>query len=161
MSDPVDRVRKETEGAWIVHHGQKVMMDASGAAEYPAIDQAAKATSLIVALAGTDESHLPIDKVKAIARAARLNPKRELESFLDLLENRRLISRSDGGVHVIGLTNRAALQHAADMFADDEPEPLEQAALKIADLTSIAPLPQNAVAEYVGDTYRLTSADIG
>jgi hypothetical protein len=159
MLYPRDRIRKETEGAWIVHHGQKIMMDAHGAAEFPAIDQAAKATSLIVALAGTDESHLPIDKVKAIARAARLNPKRELESFLDLLESRRLISRSDGDVHVIGLTNRAALQHAADMFVEDEPEPLEQAALEIADLTSKAPLPQNEVAEYVGDTYRLTSVD--
>jgi hypothetical protein len=42
-------------------------------AEFPAIDQAAKATSLIVALAGTNEAHLPTEKVKAIARAARLN----------------------------------------------------------------------------------------
>lgn len=83
MPDASNRVpEKESEGAWIIHRGQKIMMDAHGAAEFPAIDQAAKATSLVVALAGTNATRLPMDKVKAIGRAAGLNPKRELESFL-------------------------------------------------------------------------------
>jgi hypothetical protein len=160
MPDASDRiVKKESEGAWIIHHGQKIMMDANGAAEFPAIDQAAKATPLVVALAGTNASHLSMDRVKAIGRAARLNPKRELESFLDLLAARRLIARTATGIQVIGLTNRAALQHAADMFADEEPEALEHAALEVADLTSQAPLPQTDLTEYVGDTYKMTKPD--
>jgi hypothetical protein len=164
-SDPktaAERIaKKETEGAWVVHHGRKIMMDTSGPAEFPSIDQAAKATSLIVALAGTDSADVPHEKVKAIARAARLNPKRELQTFLDLLEERRLIEQRKASIYVLGLTNRAALQHAADLFIAEDPQPTERAAIELAEITSIAPQPVSEVGEYIGDTYRFTKAETG
>src|ERR1043166_3942119 len=157
-SDPktaADRVaKKETEGAWIIHHGRKIEMDANGPAEFPSIDQAAKATSLIVALAGTNSAELPHEKVRAIARAARLNPKRELQTFLDLLQDKRLIEQKKDSVHVLGLTNRAALQHAADLFASEEPETVEVAAIELAEMTSIVPQPISEGTEYIGATYK-------
>ncbi len=49
--------RDETEnnGAWIVHHGRKLALDANGAAEFSAIDEAAKAASLLAKLGETNE----------------------------------------------------------------------------------------------------------
>jgi hypothetical protein len=74
-----------------------------GDAEFPAIDQAAKAASLVFAMASSDEAELSMDQVRAIGRAARLNPKRELEGFLELLEGRRLIERTGDSVNVMRL----------------------------------------------------------
>jgi hypothetical protein len=34
---------KETTGAWVIHHGRKLVLDANGPAEFPALDEAAKA----------------------------------------------------------------------------------------------------------------------
>lgn len=151
--------QKEAQGAWVIHHGRKVSMDANGSSEFPAIDQASKATSLIVALAGTDDAIISHEKVKAIGRASRLNPKRELQAFLDLLEDRRLIEQKDSGVVVLGLTNRAALQHAAELFDEEEPESTELAAIELAELTSTSPRPFSEVSEYIGDTYEFTKSD--
>jgi hypothetical protein len=46
---PTSPIKKENTGAWIVHHGQKTIADINGSAEFPAIDTAAKAASLVVA----------------------------------------------------------------------------------------------------------------
>ena len=73
-------LNSETSGAWIVHHGQKVSLDAHGASEFPAIDTAAK--------------------------AAGLNPKIELKVLLNTLEQKRLIERKDQEISVFGITNK-------------------------------------------------------
>ena len=35
--------KKEMTGAWVIRHGRKLSLDANGSAEFPAIDEAAKA----------------------------------------------------------------------------------------------------------------------
>lgn len=158
--DAVGRVaKKETEGAWVIHHGSKIMMDANGAAEFPSIDQASKATTLIVSLAGTDADEIPKEAVQAIARAARINPKHELKSLLEILEEKRLVEVRDDSVKVLGLSTRAALQHASDLFRSSDPEQAELAALDVGELTSQAPQPVALVEEYVGDTYKFKKED--
>lgn len=64
---------KETTGAWIVHHGRKIALDASGAAEFPVIDEVAKAANLLARLGSSTTASLSKLEVGAIARSAQLN----------------------------------------------------------------------------------------
>ncbi len=59
---------KQTTGAWVVHHGRKVAADLRGAAEYSAIDLAAKAASLLARLGESDQITLSSEQVTAAAR---------------------------------------------------------------------------------------------
>ena len=59
--------KKENTGAWVIHHGRKLVLDSEGAAEYPAIDRAAKAATLLAKLGDTSESNVSRHAVKAIA----------------------------------------------------------------------------------------------
>jgi hypothetical protein len=114
---------KQTTGAWIVHHGRKVAADLHGAAEFSAIDLAAKAAGLLVRLGESDQSTLSPLQVTAAAKIGNLNPKTELGACLDHLQKRKLIDRSmSGEVSVLGVTSTSALIHAADLFEDNDPQ---------------------------------------
>jgi hypothetical protein len=54
---------KETAGAWIIHHGRKVALDVNGASEFPVIDEAAKAASLLSRLGASEKSSLSKSEV--------------------------------------------------------------------------------------------------
>jgi hypothetical protein len=47
MAKYYDAIPVRTKGAWVVHHGQKTAATISGAAEFPALDAAGKAASLM------------------------------------------------------------------------------------------------------------------
>ncbi|MDO8379066.1 hypothetical protein, partial [Phenylobacterium sp.] len=66
---------RETQGAWIIHHGRKLASDIRGAAEYSAIDLAAKAATLLARMAESNEAQLSEAQVVAAARIGGLNPK--------------------------------------------------------------------------------------
>lgn len=51
-------MEKQTTGAWVVHHGRKVAADMRGAAEFSAIDLAAKSAGLLARLGESDEATL-------------------------------------------------------------------------------------------------------
>ncbi|MCG7392654.1 hypothetical protein MHY87_07025 [Microvirga sp. ACRRW] len=150
---------KKTKGAWVVHHGRKVAADLRGAAEYSAIDLASKAATLLARLAESDEAVLSHDQVVVAARIGGLNPKSELEPCLAQLESRRVIDRADGGVAVLGITGQTALNHAADLFDDNEPQSYERAAIDLAELVSTSPVPSHMAQELIGDNHKLTNAD--
>lgn len=149
----------ETQGAWIVHHGEKVVLDANGAAEFPAIEQAAKAASLLTKLAASDDSLLTPQEVEGVAKAARLNPKRELQTYLDTLEQKRLVQREGANLRVLGITGRATLRYASVFYNEAEPTKAEAAAIDIAERTSEAPAEESVLSEYVSDTYKFTKSD--
>ena len=155
-----DNTGKETIGAWIIHHGRKIAMDAYGESEFPAMDQAAKAANLLSRLGESDNTKLTELEVKAVAKACRLNPLVSLEPLLKILESRRLIEREGDYINVLGMTTRGALRHAAGIFADSEPSYTEIASIDLSEKTSEAPLPQRIVAEYIGDTYKIADGDI-
>lgn len=151
---------KETKGAWVVHHGRKVAADVRGAAEFSAIDLAAKAACLLSRLSETDNTALSAAQVTAAAKVGNLNPKTELGACLDHLQKRRLIDRSaSGAVAVLGVTGTSALTHAADLFEDNEPLSTERAAVELAELSSKAPISAVGAIEYIGDRHKLTKAD--
>lgn len=141
-------VDKQTTGAWIVHHGRKVAADVRGAAEFSAIDFAAKAASLLARLAESNQTTIKRTQVEAVAKVGGLNPKTELAVCLAELEKRRLIQRSTtGDVAVLGVTGGTALMHAADIFEESDPQPLERAAIDLAEQASpanLAPPPRTS-----------------
>ncbi len=102
---------KEITGAWIIHHGRKLVLDTNGPAEFPAIDEAAKAAILLTKFGQSNEVKIPRTEVRAIAVASGLNPRHELTGLLQVLEKKRLIDQSDDEVSVLGVTTRGSLGH--------------------------------------------------
>ncbi|WP_439890049.1 hypothetical protein ACS7SF_12310 [Ralstonia sp. 25C] len=152
---------KETTGAWIIHHSRKIISDTAAPAEYSALDEAGKAAELLMRLGETDEATLGKEEVAAIAMATKLNPRTELAHYLQLLKGRRLIDIAGDDVQVLGVTTRSVLSHAADIFDEAQPGSHERAAIALGELASRAPLPLADAKEYVGDTFKMKSADVG
>lgn len=152
---------KKTKGAWVIHHGRKVAADMGGAAEYSAIDIAAKAGALLARLGESDEALVKASQVNAAAKIGNLNPKTELPACLKVLEDRKLINRSSAGdVAVLGVTSGSALVHTADLFEDNDPSDSERAAIALAEQASNAPVARSNAEEYLGDEYKLSSSEI-
>jgi hypothetical protein len=152
---------KETTGAWVIHHGRKLVLDANGPAEFPAIDEAAKAATLLTKLGQAHHAEIPKTEVRAIAVASGLNPRHELSGLLQVLEKKRLIEQSEDEVSVLGITTRGSLAHAADIFSEAEPTPYEQASLSLAEIASQAPIRRTEVSEKIGDQHKLSKAQAG
>ncbi|WP_050575671.1 hypothetical protein [Pseudomonas viridiflava] len=151
---------KETTGAWIIHHSRKIASDTAAPAEYSVIDEAGKAAQLLMRFGETQESNLGMQEVAAIAMATGLNPRVELPHYLELLKARRLIDIGGNEIQVIGVTTRAVLSHAADIFKDAQPGTHEQAAIAIGEISSQAPVSLTNAKEFVGDTYKMKSSDV-
>jgi len=151
---------KENAGAWVIHHGKKLVLDSNGSAEFPAIDQAAKAATLLAKLGETSDATVPKAAVKAIATASGLNPHYELDGLLGVLQEKRLVDVSTTEVAVLGVTTRGVLGHAADLFEDASPSKYERAALAIGETASVEPVKRKDVAEEVGDTHKMTSGEV-
>ena len=62
-------MEKQTTGAWVVHHGRKVAADMRGAAEFSAIDLAAKSAGLLSRLGQQLELQACVRHVRAGAGA--------------------------------------------------------------------------------------------
>lgn len=151
---------KEITGAWIIHHGRKLVLDANGPAEFPALDEAAKAATLLSKLGQTNQANIAKIEVKAIAVATGLNPRYELDSLLKVLERKRLVEVSTDEVSVLGVTNRASLSHAADMFGEADPNSYEMASISLAELASTAPVRRADIFEKIGDEHKLTNEQV-
>lgn len=156
-----EATQKENIGAWVIHHGRKLVLDANGSAEFPAIDEAAKAATLLAKLGQSNQTNVPMTEVKAIAAASGLNPRHELSGLLQVLESKRLIEASDNEVSVLGVTTRGSLRHAADMYYEADPNPYEKASISLAEIASISPTRRSDVSEKIGDEHRLTEAQVG
>ncbi len=119
MTTRYDAIPKKEKGAWVVHHSQKTASAQNASAEFPAIDAAGKASSLLSQLAGSEQTQIPKKTVDAFAQAAGLNPKTELSALLEMLKRRRVIDTSQSGeVSVLGLTTGVTVQHAGDIFEE-------------------------------------------
>jgi len=151
---------KENTGAWVIHHGKKLVLDPSGPAEYPAIDQAAKAATLLAKLGETSEATVSRKTIKAIATAGGLNPNYELDGLLGVLEKKRLVDVSENEVSILGVTTRGALAHAADLFEEATPSKFERAAIDLGDTVSVEPLQRKQVADRIGDSHKMSSGEV-
>ena len=160
MSNFYDTITTRTKGAWVVHHGQKTTATQNGGAEFPALDAAAKAASLLSQLAASAQIKVEQSRINALARASGLNPRTELPELLKLLERRRLIETSStGDIEVLGLTSGATVQHAAEIFEEQNPTPEERASIAVAELTSAAPAAHAQLLEFLSDEFKFPSAE--
>lgn len=158
MTTFYDGLDLPTKGAWVVHHGQKTASTVNAAAEFSALDAAGKAATLLSQFAASEQSLVDSSRVIALARAAGLNPKTELPQLIDMLERRRLIDRSSqGDIAVLGVTSRATVQYASEIFEDQSPTPEERAAIALAELSSVAPTSEYRTAEFLSDEFKLTN----
>jgi hypothetical protein len=161
-SSRYDKIPKKEKGAWIVHHSQKTASTQNASAEFPAIDAAGKASSLLSRFAASEELHIPKKRVDAYAQAAGLNPKTELTSLLDMLKRRRVIDTSQNGdVVALGLTSGATVQHAGDIFEEQEPTAEERATVVLADAASASPVMRKETIELISDEFSLPSQRAG
>ncbi|NTF69588.1 hypothetical protein [Rhizobium rhizogenes] len=159
MTSRYDSISKKEKGAWVVHHSQKTAAARNASAEFPALDAAGKASSLLSQFAASDQSLISKQAVDAFAKASGLNPKTELQSLLDMLKRRRVIDVSQGGdVSVLGLTTSATVQHASDIFEEQEPTAEERATIVLADVTSTSPVMRREATELISDELKLPSA---
>lgn len=151
---------KETTGAWVIHHGRKLILDTNGPAEFPAIDEAAKAATLLAKLGQTNQVNISITEVRAIATASGLNPRHELNGLLQVLEKKRLIDQTESEISVLGVTTRGSLGHAADLFQDADPSKYERASITLAETSSDSPVRRSEVSEVIADTHSLSSQQV-
>jgi hypothetical protein len=82
-----------------------------------------------------------------------------LQGYLSILEQKRLIEKTDNGLSILGITTRGTLAHAADFFVDAHPTQIEYAAITLAEACSQEPLLLKEATEYISDTHKLTSQD--
>lgn len=159
MTNRYDAIPKKEKGAWVVHHSQKTALTQNGSAEFPALDAAGKASSLLSQFAASEQSVVPKKTVDAFAQAAGLNPKTELYSLLEMLKRRRVIDTSQSGdVSVLGLTTGVTVQHASDIFEDQEPTAEERATIVLADIASVSPVMHRKSVEVISDEFKLSRA---
>lgn len=162
MASRYDDIPKKERGAWVAHHAQKTASTQNASAEFPAIDAAGKASSLLSRFAASDEMLIPKRKVDAFAQAAGLNPKTELASLLEMLKRRRVIDTSENGdVVSLGLTTAATVQHASDLFEDQDPTAEERATIVLSDAASVSPLMRKETVELISDEFSLSSQRVG
>jgi hypothetical protein len=64
-----NRLEKETKGAWIIHHGRKIALDVTAPAEFPVLDESAKAAELLMRLSQSDAATLTKQEIDAVVRA--------------------------------------------------------------------------------------------
>lgn len=151
---------KETDGAWIIHHGRKLMCDTSGPSEFPVIDESSKAATLLAKLGETNQAVVTIDAVRAIAASFNVNPRHELTGLLEVLKKKRLVDLSENEVSILGITSRGSLRHAADIFEESFPSEREKASIYLAELASKTPVLKSEAVERVSDLFALTRPEI-
>lgn len=152
---------KEVKGAWVIHHGRKLVLDVNGPAEFPAINEAAKAATLLTKLGQTNQATVTKAEARAIAVASGLDPRLELSGLLQVLERKRLIDQSTSEISILGVTTRGSLGHATDIYNEAEPSSYEEASITLAEIASEAPIRRSDVSQLIGDTHKFTTAQVG
>lgn len=152
---------KELKGAWVIHHGRKLVLDVNGPAEFPAINEAAKAATLLTKLGQTNQATVTKVEARAIAVASGLDPRLELNGLLQVLERKRLIDQSTNDISILGVTTRGSLGHATDIYNEAEPSTYEEASITLAEIASEAPIRRADVSQRIGDTHKLTNFQVG
>lgn len=154
-------MENSTQGAWIIHHTDK-LMGVTSQNDYGNLYFSGKCGMFLSALAESEnESTLSCNKVEAIAKASGINLRLELPAIQDKLIEERLIDKSsDGSVAVIGLTTSTVLKHTSNLFEKSIPSPQEKAVIELAELSSQNPITNTVVSEYIGDKYLLPKSEV-
>ena len=149
----------KTIGAWLVHHKNK-LQQVTGVTGFDNVLAAGKAVTLLSSLSASDQQTLDLKRVETLAKASGVT-KLELPYLVSLLEDRKLISRSDTGVEVLGVTNATVLQRGAELFGALGPTKEELASVTLAEMASASPVERDRTAECLSDIYKIAKAATG
>lgn len=147
-------MNKKTTGAWLVFQTGKLQR-VDSQSDFESTFVAGKAGVLLSALASDSESQLPLDRVRALARASNINTITELPVLLSVLQEHRVVDLGTNEVAVLGVTTAATLQHTADIFESLHPSNRERAAIWINEATSDRPVTLRTLSEEVSDRFEL------
>jgi len=151
---------KRTQGAWIIHHTDKLQGIVNADNEYEAINLAGKCGLLLSSLAASDDQCISKARLDALSKASNINIKTEQKAILDELEKQKLIIRSGDEINVLGLTTVTTLEHTATIFYDSDPDKREIAAIDLSEKVSELPIDEKSAKEYIADTYKLDTARV-
>ncbi|HVS18248.1 MAG TPA: hypothetical protein VMT18_06590, partial [Planctomycetota bacterium] len=154
MSDD-SPMNDRTRGAWILHHAAK-LQQVTEPGQYDDLSTAGKAGVLLSCLSASSQRQLTNAQVDAFARAHGISPKTEVPTLLGFLEERRLISRGDQEIEVLGVTSSKVLEHTAGLFDSLSPTPQQQAAIEMAETISSRPAEKSELLEVISDGYALS-----
>ncbi|MBO2661643.1 hypothetical protein [Shewanella algae] len=145
-------------GAWIVHHSNK-LQTVSHQPQYSEIAYAGKLGKLMSAITSDSRRVLSKSHVESLAVAANID-KYSVDGCLQKLSENKLVDVSDGQVSVIGLTGAAVLSHVDNIFRGLSPSDGQKAVIELAELSSGRPRTGTELKEYLGDTYKISSANV-
>lgn len=149
-------MERRIQGAWIIHHTDKLQDVKNAANDYEAINLAGKCGLLLSSLAASEEKSISETRLETLAKAANINRKTELPGILIELEKQKLISRNSSGLSILGLTTAATLEYTTSIFDDAAPKNYEVAVIDLAEKTSELPLDDQTAKEYIGDSYKIS-----
>lgn len=150
---------KKTRGSWLIHHTNK-LQSVTNQLGYEKTFLAGKAGILLSAISADNEMVIGTQRLETLAQAANINTTFELPKLIDVLKTMELIDSTPTGIAVLGVTTSSALQHTAEIFDSLAPAKKEAAAIDLAERASIEPVSETELAEELGDTHHLTTADI-
>jgi len=148
---------KKTQGAWIVHHAEKLKAVTNADNEFVQINFAGKCGVLLSSLASDSQSQLDNQRVNALAKAANINFLTELPTFINELERQKLISKGSSAIEVLGMGAGSVLEHTSRIFNEAEPESKELAAIQLSEDCSQSPMDESVAKESISDVFRLNS----
>jgi hypothetical protein len=141
-------------GAWVIHHNQKLRA-VEHTPDYDQICMAAKCGIMLNAVAASEDSSIPNDKLNALSQANGVSVRLELPAILSELERQRLIDKGEHGIEVLGLTSGQVLEKTSEIFEESSPKACERAAIDLSEQASNLPLKKDVASEYISDTYKL------
>jgi len=147
-----------TKGAWIIHHANKLQR-VDGLTDFEKVYAAGKCGKMMSGLASDEESTLPLDTVKAIAKGLGITTELELPAILSTLKEYRLIDLSSKEVNILGLTTDSVLKHTTDIYDGKSPTKAENASIDLAEMVSESPKYEKEAIEYLGDIHKLSKSD--
>jgi hypothetical protein len=153
-------IDKKIQGAWIIHHTDKLQDVKNASNDYEAINLAGKCGLLLSSLAASEEQFISQAKLETLARAININRRTELPGILSELENQKLIIRNSTGINILGLTTTTTLEYTTSIFYDSNPDSYEVAVIDLSEKTSELPIAEQTAKEYISDTYKIPNTKV-
>lgn len=148
-------IENRVQGAWIIHHMDKLQDFKNAANDYETINLAGRCGLLLSSLAASDEQFISNEKLITLAKAINISSKGELPVLINELEKQKLIISHPEGLYILGLTTATTLEYTTSIFYNNNPENHEVAVIDLSERTSEFPVDEQTAREYLSDTYKI------
>ena len=148
---------KNTVGAWLLHHDQKLQRTQS--TEFESIVVAGRSTRLLSAISQESQSAISKNRATELARGLGIR-EIELSGFLATLESHGLIHIAKSGIDVLGVSQTNLLDHASDIFDSQSPLGIDKAVIDLAERGSHEPVRRKDCEEEIADLHFLDRQEL-